>query len=105
MGLFTIRIEEIAASLDFELGTARRLENEAPWRLPPCVDVGSGTRKKRVYLSSSFEAWLKEREVATPKPNFGMADQSVLPKPQAEIEKRGRGRPRKIVTAASMEAS
>lgn len=76
--------ETLAPLLNLSRTTVEAAATRRPDRLPPPVLIPGG---RRMWLRSTVFAWLKSLEVGTAAP-VAVA---------AELAKRGRGRPRKIV--------
>jgi len=76
--------ERLAPLLNLSKTTVEAAATRRPDRLPPPVLIPGG---RRMWLKSTVYAWLKSLEVGTCAP-------AVV---EAELVKRGRGRPRKVL--------
>ena len=58
--MLTIHGGQLAPILGLTASTVKRMESTAPDRLPPFIQVG----RKKVYLISTVESWLLQRQQA-----------------------------------------
>jgi hypothetical protein len=82
----TFGLQELADFLQLGLATVKHKSSQQPGELPPAILLGSGRRKKRIWLKSSVVAWLLSRQAQS----AGIAIAAA-----ANAPRHGRGRPRK----------
>ena len=99
---------ELGPAIGFAQSTVKRFETDDPDRLPDPVPLGpDGLSGKKVYLVDTVRAWLQAREDFARRARQAAreAAAAAAPPPAAHsapagvaTEKRGRGRPRKLVS-------
>jgi hypothetical protein len=98
---FTFQPNQLAVAMVYKLATLKRLMTQDPSRLPPAVLLGAeGKKGKRLWLRSTVEAWLKEREMAAGEAAPATLKAVTVP----ELGRRGPGRPRKMASAPGQRA-
>lgn len=85
----TFGMQELADFLQLGIATVKHKSSQSPDELPPAVLLGSGSRKKRIWLKSSVVGWLQARQVQSVGTVTAVA---------AKVPHRGPGRPRKLAT-------
>ena len=100
MGTFVMHLADLANELGYSIQTVKRLVSDDPARLPPGISLAApGAKKgKTVFLRSSFETWLQQKEA---KP----AILAEGPRALDQSQSRARGRPTKSEAIAKRLAA
>jgi hypothetical protein len=59
---FTFDYVGLASLFHMTVGSVKHKSTQSPGDLPPCVEIGEGVRKKRIWLASTVFKWLKEKQ-------------------------------------------
>lgn len=93
---FTFDYVGLARVCHLTVGSVKQKSTQQPESLPPCVELGEGVRKKRIWLASTVFKWLEAKQqggAGIQQPEAPEAELQPATGPVANGNGNGNGRP------------